>query len=106
MPGVARSAGIDEVYSPHGTGDDCDDETLQATAAGSTDVFANGTGVVTFGDAMTEHPNAGTCDVHSSLLDAGSSTVLVNGKGVGRLGDTYGTVHVISTGSLNVIAGG
>ena len=103
MPGVARKSGTDTVASPDGTGAGCASPTTQATDAGSNDVIVNGIGAVRQGDVMKTHPGPG-CGPHSPALSSFSSTVIVNGKGVGRLGDAYNG-HVISSASLDVIAG-
>lgn len=80
----------------------------------STNVFANGTGVVRLGDIMVAHPAGEPCTPapipHTPFLSKGSATVFVNSRPLGRVGDVYngGTIypHVITTGSLNVFAGG
>lgn len=100
---VARKDGVDTVYSPHGTGYQCQSPTIQRTDKGSGDVFINGVGVVRAGDAMITHPQPG-CTPHSPTLSTYSSTVFANGKGIGRVGDTY-SGHPITSGSSNVFGG-
>lgn len=104
MPAVARKSGVDQVYSPHGSGRNCASPTIQATNAGSSRVFIQGIGVVRRGDIMTEHPAPG-CAPHAPALDLGSSRVFSEGLGVGRIGDTYGGEHPITTGSSRVFSG-
>ena len=53
---------------------------------------------------MTEHPMPG-CDPHAPSLDIGSTRVFSEGLGIGRIGDTYGGEHPITTGSSRVFSG-
>jgi len=102
MPKVARKGGTDTVSIPHPT---CQGST--ATAAGASNVTANGIGVVRQGDAVQSHTfNPPDCPSHAPGLTKHSGSVFVNGKGIGRLGDTYGCGVVIASGSGNVYAGG
>jgi len=79
----------------------------------STDVLINGIGAVRLGDIMAAHPDGAPCTPspipHTPALSTGSATVFVNGKPMGRVGDLYNTgtafVHIISTGSPNVLVG-
>jgi uncharacterized Zn-binding protein involved in type VI secretion len=100
MPAIARKNGVDSINTNHG----CDSTTV--TDQGSSDVFANGVGIVRAGDACETHkfPD-GDCVPHTVSLSSFSNTVFVNGKGVGRVGDEY-SGHTIISGSGNVFAGG
>ena len=71
----------------------------------SSTVFANGTGIVRVGDAVTSHTFPG-CATHAPPLSAGSSNVFVEGKAMGRKDDTYGCGAQITSGSSNVFANG
>lgn len=95
MPAISRIG--DSVTTNHG----CDGSTTMA--AGSSDVLANGVGVVRVGDADTVHRFGGrNCSAqHSVALSAGSPTVFVNGIPVGRVGDGSET---LASGSPNVFA--
>lgn len=112
MPNVARKAAVDTVSSPDGTpgtpcsgGFICDSPSTQATAAGSSDVFIEGIGVVREGDAMLAHPAPVCgCSSHAPTLSSFSSRVYANGKRIGRVGDAYNG-HVISSGATTVIDG-
>jgi len=114
MPAVARMSMTDTVASPDGTvsGEcfpgvpECNAPSVQHTLAGSTNVFFNGIGAVRAGDTMTPHTVGCGCGIHTPTLTTYSATVKVNGLGIGRLGDTYGGDHVISSGSGNITAGG
>lgn len=101
---AARKDSVDSVFSPDGTGKNCNFPTTQSTSKGSSDVFINGIGAVRQGDAMKVHAGPG-CPPHAPPLTSCSSTVFVNGKGIGRIGDVYGGNHPILTGSSNVFAG-
>lgn len=114
MPAIARKAAVDLVDSPDGTPGTpcdggakkiCDSPSTQATAAGSSDVFIEGIGVVREGDAMLPHPAPVCgCGTHAPTLSSFSSRVYANGKRIGRVGDDYAG-HVISTGASTVIDG-
>ena len=114
MPEVARKAAVDLVDSPDGTPgtpcDDgkkniCDNPSIQATAAGSSDVFIMGIGVVREGDAMISHPAPVCgCAPHAPTLSTFSSRVYANGLRIGRIGDAYAG-HVIITGAAKVFDG-
>lgn len=104
MPQVARSAGTDAVSSPHGTGKNCAFPTTQATAEGVSKVYVENILAIHIGNAMQVHPQPG-CTPHAPTLDSASSKVLCEGSGIARLGDTYETVHVITSGSSKVFAG-
>lgn len=122
MPAVALKDGNSSVSCTDGAqGSPCgkrvyhwDTPTTQASAAGSSDVFVNGIGVVRQDDAMSSHPDGNPCVGspvnHAPALSSFSSTVFVNGKGIGRIGDHYDSdghfSHAISSGSGNVFAGG
>ena len=116
MPAVARKDGVDTVNTVHvAIGDlnpldtiTCDQfETTTATAAGSSTVFINGTGVVRVGDAVAVHTFAGVgCPTHSPGLSVGSPNVFVEGQAMGRKDDTYGCGAQITSGSSNVFANG
>lgn len=105
MPEVARKDEKDTVDSPDGDGEFCKYPTIQATKAGSDNVFVNSIGVVRLGDAMTSHTSPG-CEKHAPPLTSGSATVFANGRNLGRNGDAYGGDHIITSGSPNVFAGG
>ena len=116
MPAVARKGGVDKADTIHvAIGDvnesdtiTCDkDPTTTATAAGSSTVFAEGTGVVRVGDAVAVHTYAGVgCPTHSPGLSVGSPNVFVEGKAMGRKDDTYGCGAQITSGASTVFANG
>lgn len=73
----------------------------------SSDVFANGIGVVRVGDTWAPHngvPN-GTHRGEVGIGSSGSGTVFANGKAVARIGDAV-EADTIAAGSSNVFAGG
>lgn len=104
MPPVARSAGTDTVFSPHGTAKQCRVPTTQATAQGVTKVYVEGILAVNVGKMMINHPQVG-CTPHAPGLDAGSGKVLCEESGIARIGDIYGGEHPITSGSSKVFAG-
>lgn len=106
MPAVARKNGVDQVNTVHNSvGSECKDApTIVGTDAGSSDVFANGIGVVRVGDIMQVHDLPG-CIPHAPPLVTGSSSVFVNGRAIGRVGDQYAGGEVIISGSGSVFAG-
>tara|TARA_Y100001963_G_C6782393_1_gene450699 strand:+ start:2996 stop:3280 length:285 start_codon:yes stop_codon:yes gene_type:complete len=67
----------------------------------STDVFANGLGLVRLGDEYEKHCNSG-CHKGKALS---SSTVFVNGRPVHRRGDKTDCDDTAIAGSPNVFAG-
>ena len=91
-----------------------DTDTTQKSDAGSSDVFAEGTGVVRKDDAMKAHANGDPCVAtavnHTPTVSTFSSTVFVNGKNIARIGDKYNSEssqdHEITTGATTVFAGG
>jgi len=106
MPAVSRKDGVDHIASPDGSAKCCASPSRQFTAAGSTNVFINGTGVVREADKMIVHPYAGPCcATHAPTLSTYSPDVHANGKKIGRIGDDY-SAHVLATGSKNVFANG
>lgn len=114
MPAIARKAAVDLVASPDGTPGvpcpngqpKCDTPSIQATAAGSSDVFIEGIGVVREGDAMLAHPYVPCgCPSHAPPLTVFSAHVYANGLRIGRLGDAYGGDHIITTGASTVFDG-
>lgn len=104
MPNVARSSGVDTVSSPHGTGRNCALPTVQATAEGVSKVYVEGILAIHIGNVMQVHPAPG-CIPHAPGLDSASSKVLCEGLGIGRVGDTYGGEHFITSGSSKVLSG-
>jgi uncharacterized Zn-binding protein involved in type VI secretion len=90
-----------------------DTDTTQKSDAGSSDVFAEGTGVVRKDDAMKAHANGDLCVAtatnHAPTVSTHSSTVFVNGKEIARIGDKYNSEssqdHRITTGATTVFAG-
>ena len=88
-------------------------DTTQKSDAGSSNVFAEGTGVVRKGDAMKAHANGDLCVAtatnHAPTVSTHSSTVFVNGKEIARIGDKYNSEssqdHRITTGATTVFAG-
>lgn len=112
MPEVARKSQVDLVASPDGTpgtpcdaGFICNSPSIQATDAGSSDVFIMGIGVVREGDAMIPHPAPICgCPLHAPTLSTFSSRVYANGRRIGRIGDAYAG-HVIITGAATVFDG-
>ena len=114
MPNVARKNAVDLVDSPDGNPGTpcdggakkiCDVPSIQATAAGSSDVFIEGIGVVREGDAMIAHPAPVCgCSPHAPALSVFSALVFANGLRIGRIGDSYDG-HVIITGASTVFDG-
>ena len=90
-----------------------DTDTTQKSDAGSSNVFAEGTGVVRKDDAMKAHANGDLCVAiatnHTPTVSTHSSTVFVNGKEIARIGDKYNSEssqdHRITTGATTVFAG-
>ena len=90
-----------------------DTDTTQKSDAGSSDVFAEGTGVVRKNDAMKAHANGDLCVAtatnHAPTVSTHSATVFVNGKEIARIGDKYNSEssqdHKITTGATTVFAG-
>jgi len=113
MPNIARKAANDTVDCVDGTpgtpcdvGVRCDAPSIQATAAGSSDVFVEGIGVVRIGDAMLAHPYVPCgCPSHAPPLTVASAYVYANGIRIGRIGDLYTGGHVISSGAPTVFDG-
>tara|TARA_B110000914_G_C15164836_1_gene310064 strand:- start:48 stop:440 length:393 start_codon:yes stop_codon:yes gene_type:complete len=91
-----------------------DTDTTQKSDAGSSNVFAEGTGVVRKDDAMKAHANGDPCVAsasnHAPEVSSYSSNVFVNGKNIARIGDVYNSEsdqeHEITTGATTVFAGG
>jgi len=91
-----------------------DTDTTQKSDVGSSDVFAESTGVVRKDDAMKAHANGDPCVAaatnHTPTVSTFSSTVFVNGKNIARIGDVYNSEssqeHEITTGATTVFAGG
>ena len=117
MPEAARGDEVDTVDTVHpATGDldtedssFCDEDPIDTSTDGCSDkVFAEGTGVVRFGDAVTNHPRGGLCSNHPTAptLNSGSSKVTIQGKKAGRKGDTYSCTAKITSGSAKVLIGG
>ena len=115
MPEAARGDATETVDTVHvATGDAntqdnsfCDVEAITtSTDECSGKVFAEGIGVVRKGDAVTAHPEGGTCTNHTPGLAAGSSKVFIETKGAGRKGDTYTCTAEITSGSGKVFLGG
>ena len=90
-----------------------DTDTTQKSDAGSSDVFAESTGVVRKDDAMKSHANGDPCVAsasnHAPTVSTYSSTVFANGKNIARIGDKYNSEslqdHEITTGATTVFAG-
>src|SRR5210317_1432780 len=98
MPEAARGDAIDTVNTVHkadgdktpNDGSTCDAFAIDTSTDGCSDkVFAEGTGIVRNGDAVTSHPTEGTCVLHAPALNSGSNKVFIQGKKAGRKGDTY-----------------
>ena len=96
-----------------------DTDTTQKSDAGSSTVFAEGTGVVRKDDVMKAHANGDPCEFnmgnttsfnHTPAVSTFSSTVFANGKNIARIGDKYNSEssqdHEIITGATTVFAGG
>ena len=91
-----------------------DTDTTQASDAGSSDVFAESTGVVRKDDVMKSHANGDPCVAsatnHTPAVSTFSSTVFANSKNIARIGDKYNSEslqdHEITTGATTVFAGG
>lgn len=113
MPNVARKAAVDSVDcvdgspgTPCDSGVRCDAPSTQATAQGSSDVFAMGIGVVRIGDPMIAHPYVPCgCPSHAPPLTVASAYVYANNRRIGRIGDLYTGGHVISSGAPTVFDG-
>jgi uncharacterized Zn-binding protein involved in type VI secretion len=99
MQSVARFG--DTISTGHG----CD--TVSTVIGGSPTVFVNGRAVIRATDPIAPHTIlAGiVCVPHAAVVNAGSSTVFVNGIPIARVGDSA-DAGVITSGSLNVFAGG
>lgn len=106
MPEVARKNGKDQVNTVHNSiGKKCKvAPKVIDTDVGSSDVFAEGEGVVRVGDIVAIHDLPG-CIPHAPPLAVGSNTVFANNKPIGRKGDTYAGGEKIITGAPTVIAG-
>lgn len=114
MPEAARGDATETVDTVHpAVGDLNPDDGIACDAAPTTTstdvcsgkVFAEGIGVVRFGDAVTGHTFPG-CATHSPGLNSGSDKVTIEGKKAGRKGDTYGCGAKITSGSGKVSIGG
>jgi uncharacterized Zn-binding protein involved in type VI secretion len=120
MPAIAQKSGSSAVAATDGArGSSCgrnvwhwDTPTTQASDAGSSDVFAEGIGIVRNGDTMKSHPDGNPCTGgpinHAPALSTFSPNVFVNGKEVGRIGDKYDSDghfdHTISSSQGTVFA--
>jgi uncharacterized Zn-binding protein involved in type VI secretion len=104
MPAVARSNGVDAVFSRTGTGRNCGSALITATGVGTSTVFINNIPAVFQGNPVALHP-AGGCGPDLSTLSTFSSTVFVNGGGLARIGDQYTSDNTIISGSSDVFAG-
>jgi uncharacterized Zn-binding protein involved in type VI secretion len=129
MAALAKKDGESAVECTDGKiGDSCgvnknkwNKDSVQESAAGSSDVLVNGIGTVRKDDKMASHPNGKPCvsekSNHEPTLSTYSSTVFANGKNIGRVNDVYNLEiddsetketlfdHKITTGSDNVFAG-
>lgn len=76
-----------------------------AATAGSTDVFANGIGVVRVGDPYAPHGSPSPSVPHSRTLSAGSGSVFANGIAIGRIGDSISCGDASAAGSADVMSG-
>lgn len=77
----------------------------RATPEGSSNVFAEGSGVHRVGDTWTTHCNS-QGDCHEGTTSSGSATVYCNGKQVARIGDPISCGDKIATGKETVNVGG
>jgi uncharacterized Zn-binding protein involved in type VI secretion len=116
MPLAARGDAVDTVDTVHpasgdaasNDGSNCDVDPIDtSTDVCSEKVFAMGTGVVRFGDAVTNHIQGGLCTNHAvaPTLNSGSGKVKIEGKKAGRKGDTYSCTAEITTGASKVNIG-
>lgn len=116
MPLAARGDSVETVDTIHvaigdaNTNDNsfCDVESIiTSTDACSDRVFAMGTGIVRFGDAVTNHAQGGVCDNHpvAPTLNSGSDKVKIQNKKAGRIGDTYSCTAKITSGASKVNIG-
>ena len=114
MPEAARGDATETVNTVHVASGDvntndssfCDDAPMiTSTDVCSGKVFAEGTGVVRKGDAVTAHTFPG-CETHTPGLSSYSGKVKIEGKGAGRKGDTYQCGAEITSGSGKVNIGG
>lgn len=117
MPAAARGDSVDTVNTVHpasgdaaaNDGSNCDVDPIDtSTDECSGNVFAEGTGIVRFGDAVTNHIQGGVCSNHAvaPTLNSGSSNVFINGKKAGRKNDTYSCTAKITTGATSVFING
>lgn len=98
MPPVTR-AGVD-ICTGHGS------FPPRPTAAGSPNVFVNGSSAMRQGDPFAAHGSPSPSPPHGGTETGGSGTVFVNGKPINRIGDPVSCGSANATGSPDVIAGG
>jgi uncharacterized Zn-binding protein involved in type VI secretion len=103
MPAVARDAGTDTVFSPHGDKKQCKAPSIQSTDQGVSKVYIESHLAINIGKTMRIHNMPG-CIPHAPSLDSGSSKVFCEGQPIARIGDTYGGEHPITSGSSKVFA--
>jgi len=115
MPEAARGDATETVNTVHvATGDANTNDSsfcdvapiITSTNVCSGKVFAQGIGIVRKDDAVTGHPEGGTCDLHTPGLTVGSGKVFIETKGAGRKGDVYDCSAEITSGSAKVFLGG
>jgi len=115
MPLVARKDGVDIVDTVHVSVGDADpDDGIACDASpqnigtdeGSSDVFAEGVGVVRKDDKEESHTIPG-CSSHQTGLATYSPNVYANNKQIGRLNDTYDCgAQIITVNQSTVYANG
>lgn len=69
----------------------------------SSNVFANGLGIIRLGDTWQVHCCDKSC--HLGAVSAGASNVYINGRPAARIGDPISCGSLIASGSSNVWAG-
>lgn len=101
---VARSSGIEKVFSFTGRGRRCAFPMITVTGPPTQAVFyVNGIPAVVTGDPVAPHPAAG-CGPDTSVAIGRSAFVRVTGRPVARIFDTYGGSNVILGASPTVVA--
>jgi len=101
---VVRGLGVDVVLSVDGSGAACAFPMPTSTGTCSATVFIDSIGVVRSGDIVAPHPKAG-CELDVSQCIASTVTVFAETLPIARIGDTYGGVNTITTGSPTVFSG-
>jgi hypothetical protein len=97
MPAIARSDSKDSVFSPNGTGYQCQAPMTTKTGTAIQDkVFSQGDLIVVKGEIVNPHNLPGCSTIDVQALSTHSSRVSAMGKMIGRIGDMYGDNTIIS----------